>query len=91
MDCYVYILQNPAGRFYIGQSTDLVARLESHNSTDCSAGKYTRKNGPWELVWQEAHPDRSSAVRREREIKAWKSAARIRRELLSGRVPPRRD
>ena len=34
------------------------------------------------LVWSEKHPDRSSALRREREIKSWKSAKHIRSELL---------
>ncbi|HDZ87782.1 MAG TPA: hypothetical protein ENH38_04095, partial [Nitrospirae bacterium] len=28
---YVYILQNPAGRFYIGHSNDLDRRISQHN------------------------------------------------------------
>ncbi len=88
---HVYILQNPEGRFYIGQTQDLAKRLASHNRTDSTGGKYTRKNGPWTLVWSEPHPTRADAMRREREIKSWKSAERIRTQLLSGRVPPRRD
>ena len=31
---WVYILQNPKGRFYIGQTDDLQARLFSHNRAD---------------------------------------------------------
>jgi len=31
---WVYILQNPKGRFYIGQTDNLQARLFSHNRTD---------------------------------------------------------
>jgi putative endonuclease len=81
--CYwVYILQNPSGRFYIGQSSDLDARVASHNRSDNICGRYTRKNGPWLLVWSEAHPDRASAMKREREIKHWKSARCIRTILL---------
>ncbi len=87
----VYILQNPEGRFYIGQTQDLAARLASHNRTDSIEGKFTRKNGPWMLVWSEPHPTRADAMHREKEIKSWKSAERIRTQLLSGRVPPRRD
>jgi len=55
---WVYILENPAGRFYTGQSEDVSVRLGNHNRTDRTAGKYTRKNGPWKLVWSEAHPTR---------------------------------
>ena len=87
----VYILQNPIGRFYIGQTEDLPARLISHNRTDKITGKYTRKNGPWKLVWSEEHDSRVSAMARERQIKRMKSARWIREELLKGRVPTSRD
>jgi putative endonuclease len=79
---WVYILQNPAGNFYIGHTDNLENRILSHNRTDKIAGKFTRKNGPWALVWSEEHPDRSSAMRREREIKKWKSARLIRDRLV---------
>ena len=38
-----YTLQNPRGKFYIGQTEDLAARLESHNRLDCCEGKFTAK------------------------------------------------
>ena len=79
---WVYLLQNPKGRFYIGQTDDLAARVPNHNRTDKILGKFTRKNGPWILVWSEKHPDRTSAMRRGREIKSWKSAKLIRERLL---------
>jgi predicted GIY-YIG superfamily endonuclease len=88
---WAYILQNPAGRFYIGQTDDLDLRLRSHNRTDKTLGKCTRKNGPWELAWCEEHPTRASATARERQIKAMKSARWIREVLLNGRVPMHRD
>ncbi len=82
---FVYILQNPTGRFYIGHTDDLDRRLRQHNDSlgKPHLGKYTHKNGPWALVWSEEHPDRSSAVFREREIKSWKSARTIRERLLA--------
>ncbi len=88
---FVYILQNRAGTFYIGHTENLPQRLESHNDTGRNHGKFTRKNGPWELVWSEAHPTRAAAMARERQIKAMKSARWIREELLNGRVPTSRD
>ena len=88
---YVYVLENSEGHFYVGHSEDLRQRLQSHNDTGPIHGKFTRKNGPWELVWREEHPTRVSAVARERQIKAMKSARWIREHLLSGRVPSPRD
>jgi predicted GIY-YIG superfamily endonuclease len=88
---WVYILQNPAGKFYIDQTDDLENRLHSHNRDDKVLGKFTRKNGPWHLVWSEAHPTRASAMARERQIKGMKSAKWVREELLNGRVPTGRD
>jgi predicted GIY-YIG superfamily endonuclease len=51
---YVYILQNPSGRFYIGHTDDLSRRLQEHNDSAREGIKYTAKNnGPWILVWSE--------------------------------------
>jgi putative endonuclease len=83
---WVYVLQNPAGRFYVGHTDKLERRVESHNRIDKIGGKFTRKNGPWTLVWTEEHPDCSSATRREREIKRWKSVRLIRERLLKIRI-----
>jgi len=79
---WVYVLQNPEGQFYIGHTDSLANRVASHNRTDKISGKFTRKNGPWRLVWSEEHPDRPSAMRREREIKRLKSARLVRDRLL---------
>ena len=79
---WVYVLENAKGQSYIGQTNNLENRILSHNRTDKIAGKFTRKNGPWALLWCEEHLNRSSATRREREIKNWKSARLIRDRLL---------
>jgi putative endonuclease len=44
----VYILQNPAGRFYIGLSENVATRLIQHNA---GVSQWTRSRGPWTLVW----------------------------------------
>jgi len=88
---WVYILQNPVGRFYIGQTDDLSTRINNHNRTDNVGSKFTRKNGPWNLVWSEEHPTRSAAMQRERQIKGMKSSKWIRETLLKGGVPTSRD
>jgi predicted GIY-YIG superfamily endonuclease len=81
---WVYILENPQGRFYVGHTDDLPTRLHSHNRVDKLGGKFTRKNGPWKLVWSETHPSRAAAMARERQIKQMKSATWIREHLLNG-------
>ena len=91
MAYHVYILQNPVGRFYIGQTDDLDARVAAHNRSDKINGKYTRKNGPWQLVWSQTFSTRGEAMARERRIKGMKSARWIRETLLNGRVPTSRD
>jgi len=80
---WVYVLQNPDGHFYVGHTDNLRNRVASHNRTDRVIGKFTRKNGPWVLVWSEEYPSRSIAMRRERQIKSWKSARLIRTRLLN--------
>ena len=79
---WVYVLENPRGKFYVGQTANLAERVIDHNRTDAFDGHYTRKNGPWTLVWSESHESRSSAMRREGQIKRMKSAAWIRTNLL---------
>ena len=44
----VYVIRNAEGRFYIGLSEDVAARLHRHNT---GVSKWTRSRGPWELVW----------------------------------------
>jgi putative endonuclease len=81
---WVYVLQNPAGKFYIGHTDDLDRRVGEHNDPLASGTKFTPKNGPWILVWSEIHSTRSSAVQREQQIKRMKSARWIRENLLNG-------
>ncbi len=65
----VYILRSlNSGRLYVGQTDNLDRRLAEHN--EGRGGRYTRYAGPWELAYSEEHPDRTSAVRRERHLKS---------------------
>jgi predicted GIY-YIG superfamily endonuclease len=80
---WVYVLENAAGRLYVGSTDDPDRRLAEHNDPTASRGRYTTKHGPWRLIWSEPHPTRSSAMRRERQIKRMKSARWIRENLLT--------
>ena len=77
---YVYILRCGDGTFYTGSTDDVERRLAVHRSG--KGAKYTRGRGPLELVYQEALPDRSSALRREAAIKRLTRAQKER--LISG-------
>jgi len=76
----VYILENPKGRLYIGHTQDLGRRLQQHNSPEGKEhlGKYTHRNGPWSLVGSEGFETRAEAMRREKQLKSWKSPKKIR-------------
>ena len=68
----VYILRCGDGSLYTGISDDVLRRLAAHRAG--KGAKYTRGRGPLELVYTQALPDKSAALRREAEIK------RLRRE-----------
>ncbi len=65
---YVYIVRCADETLYTGIATELERRIEEHNSSQKGA-KYTRVRRPVSLVYQEEFPDRSSASKREYEIK----------------------
>ena len=64
---YVYILRCADGTLYCGWTTDLEARLATHNSG--KGAKDTRSRRPVELVYTEAYEDRHDALSREWHIK----------------------
>ena len=67
-DCpCVYILRCKDGSLYTGWTNDFNKRLEAHNSG--KGAKYTRGRGPVVPVYLELFPDKSSATKREAEIK----------------------
>ena len=67
MGYLVYILRCGDGTLYTRCTNDLPRRLQAHQSG--RGAKYTRSRLPVELVYQEAVPDRSAALRREAAIK----------------------
>lgn len=65
--CYIYILKCSDNTLYTGWTTDLAKRLRCHNSG--KGAKYTRCRLPVEIVYSEELEDKSSALKRECEIK----------------------
>ena len=64
---YVYILRCADDTLYCGWTTDLEARLATHNSG--RGAKYTRSRRPVELVYYEEYESKHEAMSREWHIK----------------------
>jgi putative endonuclease len=74
---WVYILTNrPNGTLYVGVTSDLLKRIWEHK-TGAAAG-FTKKYGLKRLVYFEPHATIEDAIRREKAIKAWLRAWKIR-------------
>ena len=65
----VYILECGDKSLYTGITTDLKRRFAEHKAGE--GGHYTSAKGVVKIVYTEQHPDRSSASKREAEIKSW--------------------
>ncbi len=68
MSYFVYILECSDGSLYTGITKDVAKRLDEHNSSHKGA-KYTKARRPVKLLYQESSLDRSTASKREYEIK----------------------
>lgn len=68
MSWCVYILECADNTYYTGITTDIERRIEEHQTG--KGAKYTKGRTPLKLIYSEKHADRSSASRREMEIKA---------------------
>ncbi len=79
---YVYMVECSDGTYYTGITTDIKRRIEEHNTSEKGA-KYTRTRRPVKLVYSEEYPDRSSASKREWEIKNKFTRAEKQKLLLS--------
>ena len=76
MPWYVYILRCGDNTLYTGITDDVPRRLAAHRAG--KGAKYTRGRGPLELVYTEQLPDKSTALRREIEIKRLRRAEKER-------------
>ena len=67
---FTYILECRGGSLYVGITNDLDARLRAHNAG--RGARYTAGRRPVVLRYQESHPTRSAALKRECAIKRWR-------------------
>jgi putative endonuclease len=72
---FVYILKCKDGSLYTGITTDVERRLAEHASG--KGAKYTRGKKAGEIVYVERKRNRSTASKREAEIKSWTRAEKL--------------
>ena len=76
-DPCVYILASKRnGTLYVGVTSDLYDRMPQHKQ-GLSDG-FTKKYGVTLLVYYEMHDDMLAAIHREKQIKGWKRAWKVR-------------
>ena len=76
MEHTVYILFSPRlDKYYVGYaSVGIEDRIQKHLTAHSG---FTSRVKDWKLVYQEHFINKTNAMAREKEIKAWKSRARI--------------
>ena len=81
---YVYIIYSKdIDKYYVGYTHDVDLRLSQHNSKNSYYSKTTARANDWTLEHIEAFGDITAAIKREKEIKKWKSRKKIL-ELVNG-------
>lgn len=84
----VYILASKQnGTLYIGVTSELAKRAWTHKN-DVIEG-FTKRYGVHRLVYYEMHPDMTSAIVREKQLKKWNRAWKL--ELIESNNPEWND
>jgi putative endonuclease len=79
---WFYMLYSASlGRFYIGHTVLTVEERLIKHLGDHKA--WTSRAKDWRITYREQHPDKASAMRRERDVKAWKKRERIQALIAS--------
>lgn len=77
MSYFVYMLASDRnGTLYTGVTNDLARRTSEHKEKQVPG--FTKKYGVEILVWYEIHEDVTAAIEREKQIKGWDRAWKIR-------------
>jgi putative endonuclease len=73
----VYILASQRnGTLYVGVTSDLIKRIWEHKEGYVAG--FTKEHGVTQLVWFELHESAESAISREKQLKKWNRAWKIR-------------
>lgn len=87
-EAWVYIVTNrPNGTLYIGVTTDIVRRAQEHRQGTIEG--FTSRYGLKRLIYAERHDEIALAIQREKALKRWSRAWKIR--LIQKNNPEWRD
>ncbi len=75
MSWVCYLLQCADGTLYCGITNDIDKRVAAHNAGE--GAKYTRGRTPVKLLYRESCADKSTALKRERQIKCMPRSAKL--------------
>jgi len=72
---HTYILFSEfTDKYYIGQTTNILERLQKHNSKNKG---FTNQADDWGIVYRKSFDTRAEALSHEKQIKKWKSRKMI--------------
>jgi len=87
LPCVYMLASRRNGTLYVGVTSDLIKRIWEHKHD--SVEGFTLRYKVHTLVWYEAHESMMSAIAREKAIKEWQRAWKIR--LIEKNNPEWRD
>jgi len=70
------------GKIYIGQTDNLIVRIEAHRNKTFNNSYTSRFDGEWKLIYKEAVSTRHEALSREKQLKSFRG-----REFIKGFIP----
>lgn len=80
---FVYALYNKKhNKIYIGQTNDLVKRLELHTSKSFNKSYTAKLDGSWDIIYKEQLESRELALKREKQLKSYRG-----REFIKTFIP----
>jgi putative endonuclease len=81
---FVYILECMNGSLYTGITTNVERRFQEHQSG--KGGHYTSSTGVMRILYTEQHKNKSSALKREAQIKGWRREKKLNLINKSDRI-----
>ena len=80
MHCVYVLYSSKWNRLYIGETSDLISRISSHNELGTKG--FTLRYRPWKVIHVEFVKTRTEALVREKFLKSGKGREWIRGEIL---------
>ncbi|MDP3880596.1 MAG: GIY-YIG nuclease family protein [bacterium] len=73
---FVYVLLCKNNSLYTGVTNNIERRFQEHKNS--KGGHYTSAFKADKILYKEKHPDKSSALKREKQIKSWSRQQKIK-------------